>query len=84
MGTQIRNYKHGDQKHLYRSIMAITSGPIKCSMACTVFSVSYWVLYYVICPSKDKHFSHVNLLQYFFRSIARMLIIGCCVWKLNA
>ena len=28
MGTQKRNYKHGDQKHLHRSIMAITSGPI--------------------------------------------------------
>ena len=28
MGTQKRNYKHGDQKHLQRSIMAITSGPI--------------------------------------------------------
>ena len=27
MGTQRRNYKHGDQKHLHRSIMAITSGP---------------------------------------------------------
>ena len=28
MGTQKRTYKHGDQKHLHRSIMAITSGPI--------------------------------------------------------
>ena len=28
MGTQRRNYKHGDQKHLHRSIMAITSGHI--------------------------------------------------------
>ena len=28
MGTQKRNCKHGDQKHLHRSIMAITSGPI--------------------------------------------------------
>ena len=28
MGTQKRNYKHGDQKHLHRSIMAITSGPL--------------------------------------------------------
>ena len=28
MGTQKRNYKHGDQKHLHRSIMAITSDPI--------------------------------------------------------
>ena len=28
MGTQRRNYKHGDQKHLHRSIMAITSAPI--------------------------------------------------------
>ena len=27
MSTQRRNYKHGDQKHLHRSIMAITSGP---------------------------------------------------------
>ena len=28
MGTQKRNYKHGDPKHLHRSIMAIDSGPI--------------------------------------------------------
>ena len=28
MATQKRNYKHGDQKHLHRSIMAITSGPL--------------------------------------------------------
>ena len=28
MGTQRRNYKHGDQKPLHRSIMAVTSGPI--------------------------------------------------------
>ena len=28
MGTQKRNYKHGGQRHLHRSIMAITSGPI--------------------------------------------------------
>ena len=27
MSTQRRNYKHGDQKHLHRSIMATTSGP---------------------------------------------------------
>ena len=27
MGTQRRHYKHGDQKRLHRSIMAITSGP---------------------------------------------------------
>ena len=28
MDTQRRNCKHGDQKHLHRSIMAITSGPV--------------------------------------------------------
>ena len=50
MGTQRRNYKHEDQKHLHRSIMAITSGPIHLKHKNFLF-YQYMIYKYLI----DKH-----------------------------